>query len=311
MNDVAVILCKQMVTMSLYMLLGFILIRKKIFNAESTRHLTNLTIYIIAPLLSLSCFNFDYSTENLKLFGLTLFLSLIVEGIGIILSNFVRIGADPAVLPCERFGIIFGNTGFIGTPITLHLLGTVGGFYNVSFNVTFNMLNWTYGLVMLGRVKGKRSLKTYLKLFNHPLFYCIGIGFVMYLARLHFPDLIQSAVTNLGNMTSPLAMICCGMYLSQGKPLAGFKNPRVYVLCFFRLVAVPAVTILLLKFLALDHILALSIAVAAATPMASITIFFSNDSQERLQRSMEFFIVSMILSIVTMPLICGYASTIL
>lgn len=311
MLGVASVLCKQLITMALYMLVGYILIRTKMFTPESNRHLTNVLIYIISPLLTLSCFNLEYTKESFRAFFLCLLLSGIMHFLLILFSFIAKIKGDPDLVQCERFGIIFGNTGFIGTPLTIYLLGTIGGFYNVALNIVFNSLNWTYGLVMIGRAGKRRGIKDYLKLFNHPLFYMIGIGFVMYATRIHFPDVIQNAVDNLGNMTSPIAMICCGMYLSQGRPFLGFKKPRLWFLCFCRLVAAPFIVLGMLKVIPVDHVMAMAFMVAAACPMASITIFFSNDSKKRLDRSMEFFIMSMLLSIVTMPLIVGYASTIL
>lgn len=297
--------------MALYMLLGFILIRTRMFTAESNRHLTNVLIYILNPLLTLSCFNLEYTKESFQAFFLCMLLSCVMHALLIVFSFVAKIKGDPELVPCERFGIIFGNTGFIGIPLTLYLIGTIGGFYNVAINIIFNSLNWTYGFVMIGRAGKRETVKDYLKLFHHPLFYMIGIGLVMYVTGIHFPEVMQNAVDNLGNMTSPIAMICCGMYLSQGKPLKGFIKPRLWFLCICRLIIAPFIVLAMLKVIHVDHLIAMSFMVAAACPMASITIFFSNDSEKRLARSMEFFVMSMLLSIITMPLIVGYASTVL
>ena len=311
MSQIALVLFNQLVTMAIYLAIGYMIIKWKMFTAESAKHLTNLLIYIITPMLTLSCFNLEYTKESSRLFLLSFGFSAAMYIASIFISLAARLKGDPEVVPTERFGIIFGNTGFIGTPLTIHLLGITGGFYNIAINAAMNSVMFSYGRLMLGLNQGKRTVKDYLKLFNHPFFYALGIGLFMYFTNLHFPVIIQNVVDSIGNMTSPIAMMCSGMYLAMGHPLKGFKNPRVYFLCLFRLIIIPFIVLGILKLAHLEHTLSLALLVAACTSMASMTIFLSNSTEKRLQRSMEFFVVSVILCIITMPLIVGFASTIL
>jgi len=311
MADVALALCRQLITMAMYMGLGVILIKTKIFGQDSRRNLTTFVLYIVSPMLSLSCFNFEYSAEVFGRFALCVFVSMLFHFGSIVVSMLAKIKADPELEPTERFGVIFGNAGFIGMPLTISVLGTIGGFYCVAFNIMFNVFSWTYGFALLGKIKGKRSFKSYLKLFNHPFFYMTAVGLVMYLLHLSFPVIVQNAVDNIANMTSPLAMICCGMYIADYNAFRGFKKPRVYYVCLLRLVAVPLITLAVLKLVHLDRTMALSVLVAASAPLASVTIFFADGSKARLERSMEMFLMTILLSIVTLPLIVGFASTVL
>ena len=309
MSDVGIILFNQLVTMAIFMLVGYIVIRTGLFNFESASHLTNLLIYVITPLLTLSCFNLEYSPQDSRLFLLAVGIAAAMYIVSIFLSYAAKIGGDPEVLPTERFGIIFGNIGFIGTPLTIHLLGTRGGFYNIALCVAMNSMMFSYGRVLLGRAERIERKRDYLKLFNQPFFYALGLGLVMYFTGLHFPYIIQNSVDTLGSLTSPVAMICCGMYMAQGNALKGFLKPRLYFLCFMRLILIPFLMLLVLYLLPLERTMSLVLMVAACTSMASMTIFYSNDTPARLERSMEFFVVSLLLSIVTMPLIVGFAAT--
>ena len=311
MLEAALILSRQLATMALYMGLGVILIRTKVFTEESKRHFTTFVLYVVSPLLSLSCFNFEYSTDALKRFLLCMLISLVFHLACIPVSFIAKIGSEPKILPSERFSVIFGNTGFIGIPLCLGLLGTVGGFYCVAINVTFNVLIWSYGHALLGKVKGERTLKNYLRLFHHPFFYLTGLGLVMYLLHLSFPAVVQDAVDSIGNMTSPLAMVACGMYLASYNAFRGFKHIRNYFICALKLVVIPLLTLAVLRLVPMDRTMALTVLITASAPMAAVSIFFSDGSDERLERSMETFLMSVLLSIVTLPAIVGFASTVL
>lgn len=297
--------------MTIYLFIGVMIMKLGMFNETSAKHLTNLLIYIITPMLTISCFNLDYSPENSRWFLISFGFGLVMYIASIFISNLVRIKGDPQVIPTERFGVIFGNTGFIGTPLTIKLLGVTGGFYNVALNTAMNTVMFSYGRLLLGQQQGKRTWKDYLKLFNHPVYYSLAVGMIMYFSNLHFPEILQNVVDDIAGMTSPVAMMCSGMYLAMGKPFSGFKKPRLYYLCFLRLVLIPFIVLGVLKIANLDRTLSLTLLVAACTSMASMTIFLSNDTKPRLQRSMEFFVVSVILCIITMPLIVTLATMIL
>lgn len=311
MSGIAFILFKQLVTMAIYLCIGIFLIRFGMFNMQSVRHLTNFLIYVINTMLTLSCFNLEYSKETSRSFLISFGFAIVMYIASIFISLAAKIKGDPHLIPSERFGIVFGNTGFIGTPLTIHLLGITGGFYNIAINAAMNTVMFSYGRMMIGLNQDRRTLKDFLKLFNHPFFYALGLGLFMYFTNIHFPEIVQNVVDGIAGMTSPLAMMISGMYLAMGKPLRGFKNPRVYFLCFFRLIVIPMAVLGVLKLIHLERTLALTLLVASCTSMASMTIFLSNDTEERLQRSMEFFVVSVALCIITMPLIVGLASTIL
>lgn len=124
----ALILFKQLVTMAIYLGIGYLLIKVGMFNMESLKHMTNFLIYVVSTALTLSCFNLEYTKESSRLFLISFGFSLVMYTASIFISLVAKIKGDPHLVPSERFGIIFGNTGFIGTPLTIHLLGITGGF---------------------------------------------------------------------------------------------------------------------------------------------------------------------------------------
>ena len=311
MLDSALVLGGQLVIMAIYMAVGFIIFRTRLMNDESTKMMTNIVLYVVTPLLTLSCFNFEYDPQTLARFFLAIGIGIVVLFVGILLSYFAFFKCDKEVVASERFGIVFGNSGFLGIPLMIHMFGPIGGIYGSAFAISFNILNWTFGVTLLGKAKKEKGLIGTLKLLNHPFFYCLGIGLIMYIARIHFPGVIQTAVDTLGGMTSPLAMMVSGMYLAQANVFKAFTDPRIYYICFFRLIAVPMAVLGILKLIGIDHTLAISMMIAAAAPMAATTVFFSNDIPKRLKRSRGLFLVSTLLSIITMPVIIGIANLIL
>ena len=53
----------------------------------------------------------------------------------------------------ENFAVAFGNAGFIGIPLVTAVFGAEAAFYVVSYSTLVNLLQWTYGIVIISGKK--------------------------------------------------------------------------------------------------------------------------------------------------------------
>ena len=76
----------------------------------------------------------------------------------------------------------------------------------------------------------------------------IAIGIVLFLTRIHLPEDINSTLSAVGGMIGPASMIVTGMLFAGMDFKQIFASKRVYFVTFLRLIVVPAIALVLIKF---------------------------------------------------------------
>ena len=73
----------------------------------------------------------------------------------------------------REFGTAFSNAGFTGIPLVQMTLGSDAVFYVASFVALINILQWTYGVLIL--TKGKSAVSTK-KIVKNPILIALIIA---------------------------------------------------------------------------------------------------------------------------------------
>ena len=135
------------------LIVGYVVGKLGIMDSVASKRFSKMIINVGQPALIIyNLIKMDYSPENLGLGFLTL-------GFGLGLHIFMAI---PAYFAFSRFkniderklsefATIFGNVGFIGIPILESLFGARGAFMAIFFNVSFQLMIWTWGIMILAR----------------------------------------------------------------------------------------------------------------------------------------------------------------
>ena len=98
-------------------------------------------------------------------------------------------------------------------------------------------------------------------------------------------------------------MIVSGMTMADTAPVKMLKKPRVYYVCFLRLLLIPAIIALLLAPLNISNMVRMTVILAAAAPPAAMcTLQCIRYGKNSLYAS-ELFTLGTVLSIGTLPLI--------
>ena len=146
-------LLNTIATLFIMLIVGYVAGKIGIIDSVASKKLSGLIISIAQPALIISSLvKMQYSAENLALGVKTLALGFIVH-------LFMGVVAYVACIKIKNiderkiieFSMVFGNTGFIGIPIMESLFGDIGAFMASFIVVSFNILMWTLGIVILGR----------------------------------------------------------------------------------------------------------------------------------------------------------------
>ena len=188
----------------------------------------------------------------------------------------------------------------MGIPLIQAVLGSEGGFYLTAFLTMFNLLVWTHGVMVLS---GERSARSLGKMFRSPAVIAIGVGLVLFFAQIRLPGVLHTALTHVGSVNTPLAMIVAGATIARTDLRAALRKGRIYLVCLLTLVAYPVALILLFHWLPAEGIVKQTVVLAVAAPTAITCTLQCIKYRKNALFAAEIFSFTTLLSILTLPLI--------
>ncbi len=296
----------QILVIFLMILLGYVVRKKNVVTQAFNKELSSFVMNVALPAFILKSMAFDFSFEILKKSTWLVVISFCVYGFSIVLSKFYskimgNEGASKAVL---EYVIIFSNTGYMGYPVVAQIFGDIGVFYAAIYNLSFNILVWSYGVDLL-RSKDEEvlTLKMRLKHLVNPGLIALAVGYFMFLTGLKFPAPIKVLLDAVGNTTTPLSMMFIGFILTEINIKSSFKNPQLWYVGIIRLIIIPAVTFLGLTMFGFTGLTLYIPVVISAMPAAVNTAVFSAKYDSDYQLASLLIFSSTFFSAITIPLL--------
>ncbi len=260
----------QIISLFLIMLVGYIMNKRKIIDEAANIRYTRLIINITLPAQIFKAFVSNQgivsNQEVISVFGISLFLFVVYAVLGILFLALTKV-------PKEKRGMyllmtMFGNVGFMGFPVIEAIYGEEALIYAVIFNVIFNILIYSIGIMMVGSTASEARFDIK-KLINMPFISAL-FSIVLYFAEIRIPDVVMTSLDFLGNVTTPVAMLILGSTIA-GMPVKElFDEWRIYLFTALRLVITPAVVIVLMHYLPVEsEIVKGCMIILSATPVAT------------------------------------------
>ena len=146
---------------------------------------------------------------------------------------------------------VFSNLGFIGIPVVSSILGEEYVVYVTEFLLIYTLVFYTYGIALMDGSFSLSSLKSMI----NPGTVSGTAALLVILLGIQLPDFIKTAVTYLGNVTSPMALVAVGFTLAHSDWKKIFGQPRLYVFSVIKLLALPLLMLPLLRLATQDQAL--------------------------------------------------------
>ncbi|HHW07662.1 MAG TPA: AEC family transporter [Clostridia bacterium] len=200
------------------------------------------------------------------------------------------------------FSSIFGNTGFMGIPLSYMVFGNTGVVMSALYDQVHNLYMYTVGVSLLG-VKGKNFWETLVSRFKEPPLVGFMAGLLVLLSGIEIPGPVLQPVKMLGDATSALAMFTIGQFMV----LSGFRQyqrlKKLLLVIGLRLVLLPCIVLSMTSLLPLSPQVRGVLVIMAASPAAVMSAILS----QRYDKDYEFAVMAVVattaLSVVSMPLI--------
>ncbi len=305
------IVLTQIAILSVVVIIGAIAAKLKVFNSESKDVLSKVIFNISLPLMLFTNFFRMEATprlisNSLTVLAITGFVILFLLLIGLTASKLFRLsGAEAAVFKTHS---MFGNTIFLGFPLIMALYGTEGLLYASMFQLVSTIMMWTIGVVILSHGNGIPWKKSLLKVVNINTIATVA-GLLFFLFSVKLPEVILKPMTDLGSANTWLSMLYIGAMLVFSNVGGMLKKKSLYIISFNRLVAAPALLILIFYLISLltgtapDKLVSSVIILEASMPcMATVVIMAKEFGSDDLLAVGNVF-VSTIFSILTLPLV--------
>ncbi len=141
-----------------------------------------------------------------------------------------------------RFMLCFGNVGFIGYPVLTAIFGPDALVYAAVFNLPFNFFVFTVGAWFLTQdTDGDVRVQTTWRTFVTPVMISCVAAVVLTLLGIHHAPILGDALSTLGSITTPAALLIIGSSLANLPVRDLVGGPRLWVCAVFRLLVMPAI----------------------------------------------------------------------
>ena len=299
---ISILLMEQIIQLFLMIFMGFLIVKAKLLNSEDSKVLSIIVLYLIIPCVIINAFQVDYTPQTVKGLLIALAGSIITQVILLIVVSIL--GRVFHLNEVEVASIYYSNSGNLIVPIVTFILGKEWVLYGCVFMSVQLVFIWTHCKKIISR----EASYDWRKIILNINMISIIIGVILFLTKIHLPENINSTLSAVGSMIGPASMIVTGMLFAGMDFKQIFASKRVYFVTFLRLIVVPAIALILIKF---SHLASLSsngpkimliVFLAIITPSASTVTqmcqVYGNDSQY----ASAINVVTTLLAIVTMPL---------
>ena len=175
--------------------------------------------------------------------------------------------------------------------------------YSAVFIVSLNLMGWTVGSYMLTGDKRHVSLKRALV---NPQTVTLVISLPLFFAGVSesdLPETVNTIIGYLADMTAPLCMIILGMRFALAPLVQLFKDYRVYIASFVKILVFPLMVYLVLMPFEMDEMLRVSLVLLSGMPAATINLNLAELYGADQTTAANSILMSTVLSIVTIPVL--------
>ena len=306
---------------------GYILSKLKMLPDKTDEALSTIVLYVCQPILLFMSFQEYFKIEILHNILIIACLTIVIHLIMfLIIYLCIRKKTDEAKSRTARFASLFTNCSYMGLPflnIVFSNAENVGEIiiYAAIVIAIVNFFMWTLGVYMLSGNKKDISLK---KVIFNPTIIAIIVGmlcfFIIKVPIINLVDnntkwfFVLSKIVDsfkvVGNLVTPLALFVIGINLSKVNLRLIFLDKSAYIVCFFKLIVMSFISILIIAFLPVETIVKYVIFFLLSMPSATGTTMFAIKFGGDGNLAAVYVLLSTLLSSIIIPLLYVFISTV-
>ncbi len=273
------LIVEKMLVFLILLLVGLLLAKVRMLDEPSSCKLSALVLFVANPALIIGASQAEHVISGAQLL-VTLLIAVLMfaalVAVAAVLPKLFRLSRDQE--NAYTVMTVFSNVGYLGVPLVNELVGGQAVLYVSVFVLMFNVMIYTYGVMILQRGADKliRKVPFWRKLINPGVLSSI-VAVALYLLDVRLPQVINTPLSYLSGLTAPLSMIVIGVALAQVKLRVFLTDWKLLVFSAVKLLALPIVFGLVLKmFIGGGDLLSVCIIMMSA-PVGSMTVMMAQE----------------------------------
>lgn len=306
-GQVVLFLVQQVLILFVMMGVGLFCGKKGLFNDTVIKGLTDLMLFVVTPCVIIHSFQREFDPALLAGLGISCLVAAASQTGSILIIHGLIHDRDKSKECVYRFAAVFSNCGYMALPLLQIIVGNIGVFYGAAYIAVFNLILWTYGLVLMCGDKSMISVK---KLVTNPGVVCVFAGLLLFLLSVRLPDILGTPIESIAALNTPVPMMIIGYYFTKCRWDVVLKDKKVYLSMALRLVLVPVLTLCGMALCGLNQSypdLFLSCVISCSAPAAAATTMFAARYKRDAVLASGTVSFMTAVSVVTMPLIVAAA----
>jgi len=301
--DINVVI-NQMVQLFMILGLGYFLNKINLFDADLNQKLNKLLLYVTTPAMVLASVSSVKQSSNDEEVIFVLFVAIVVFALLPLISYVI---VRMMNIPIHQRGLymfmtVFSNIGFMGFPVMKAIFGNEAVFYTAIFNMVFNFLVFTLGVVLIN-YGTTNQVKLSAKNLLSPGIISSLVAIIVYFLKIPIPTVLGSTFDMVGNITTPIAMMLIGSTLANINIKEVFTEFRIYPYTIIKQLLIPIIAYPILKyFIASPLVLGVAL-INLAMPVGNSAVLFANEYDGDVELSAKSVFITTLSSVFTIPLI--------
>ncbi|WP_100489445.1 AEC family transporter [Sporolactobacillus pectinivorans] len=309
---------QSVISIIIMIALGYFLKKFKWFDDNFGKSISSLITKVALP-ASIFVSVLKYLTRGslIQLSG-----SLIYPVIAVIISYLISFGLVKLlkIRPGRRGifmnAVVNANTIFIGLPLNIALFGNQSLPYFLIYYITNTVSTWAFGVFLISnddptrdktKEKGKNKIN-WKKILPPPLLGFVA-GLIFLLLNIPIPGFIDSTLTYVGSIVTPLSLVYIGIVLyNAGLSSIRFDRDTIVALLGRFVISPIVLIVLLLSGMHLSHahlpsMLVQTQIVQSATPMLAVLPILANESHGDVKYATNVVTTSTVLFVIVVPVL--------
>lgn len=285
------------------MLVGYVMGRKGVLDQEVNGKLSSLIVRVTCPFLivsSISAAGRIERSEVMFMLAVGVVIYLMTPVLAAVLVRLLRLPRTSAgVYQCM---LVFANCIFMGLPVCQAFFGEEAVFCVSVIHLPFNLLFYSYGVLLLSRdseVQAEISLKALM----NPGIVSALIALVLFLGEIRLPEVINGSLGFIGSVTTPLSMMVIGSSIAAYSFGEIFRQKSLYLISALRLIIFPLLAYAVMNLVTDNLLLIRLVTVTAGMPVASLVVMGASEYQGDVRMASFGVAMTTVCSIITIPII--------
>ena len=303
--QISLLLMEEIIKLFVIMFMGYTVVKAGLMKSSESKSVSVIMVYLVIPCVILNAFQVEYTPDVQKGLLLACAAAVAVHILFLLLTAILKKPLHLDVI--ERATIIYSNAGILVIPLVQELLGQEYVIYSSAYIAIQLILIWTHCKNMLCE-EDKLEWKKVLLNVN---IISIIVGVVLFIFRIQLPSGAQDVLNMMNNMIGPLGMLLAGMVIAEVPLKTVFTRKRSYLSAALRLFIYPVFVLGLMKVIQTfasiqdSKQILLTVYLASITPACATVTSMAQLYDKDAAYSSSLYVLTTLLSIVTMPVMVG------